>query len=669
MKIFETYTGNAMLNNALMTIEALGNLKNVSEITPGLLLQLYNEKGLLKLNKRLKSYTMLFTKNGPLHNDKANGDKTYDALFKTIISSFENEGEKQCEVSGLKFNTSFNTVFERALKSICIPQQEIKKKDTNLSRTWFPLIGGLGSDAQALPQAKFTVQIHPICIAILQFLPLSSLLYKGGILLIDSSDFDFAKGLITVNYKELEKRIYSTKSTEPIENVRDFSKGNYLLKALEILEDKEDFEEVYSDLNLWSFSNSGTGASCTIDRVPNSLVQKLVHLKRRADIRPELLHILYNNETSYSFLKALEDNAEWWLLYPNVFGTGKKKVEYQGVSVPFLEAYFKETGNAKQTDYAKYLAYLINEYKSKSFEKYLSDTSAWNEKDYRIDVYSILIEATKNGEWDLNCQLEIIDNNNQLPVKNTFYTLHKLIHYYYQKHVFVNLLPVPNKRYSKVQVVCRWIIALIQQDENKAKLIKELTSTQDYTSVGYSGLLLRSFQSPLVDLKVIRHFLYDENFFLSKNGLNELLRIFFNQPKQELFQISDVEGLQEFILDEVNKKWFDDFKDFAKDYQAYYFDKYEDKETGKQPYAKFVKVIQDISLETSQFLYWFRDAIERTNDFLQNTEEEMPDVWSDMLLYNPQGEYSLSFAKFAIKLSLLKQYQQSLIKQRSTIDS
>ena len=38
--IFKNYTGNAMLNNALMTIEALGNLSNVSCITPSLLAML-----------------------------------------------------------------------------------------------------------------------------------------------------------------------------------------------------------------------------------------------------------------------------------------------------------------------------------------------------------------------------------------------------------------------------------------------------------------------------------------------------------------------------------------------------------------------------------------------------------------------------------------------------
>jgi hypothetical protein len=665
MIIFKSYTGNAMLNNALMTIEALGDLKGVSDITPEILLQLYNDKGLLKLNKRLKSYTMLFTKNGPLHNDKTNGDKIYDALFKTILKDFESDGDKICEVSGLKFNSAFSTVFEKALDSIGISKKDIQKKDTNLSRTWFPLIGGLGSDAQALPQAKFTIQIHPICIAILQFLPLSALLYKGGILLIDSSNFGFARKFVAENQRDLGRRIELTKSTDSIENVRDFSKGNYILKALRILEDKEDFEEVYSDLNLWSFSNSGTGASCIIDRVPNALIQKLSNFKQEGpEVRTELVKILNNNGSAYSFLDALENNAEWWLLYPNVFGSGKKKVEYEGVSVAFLEAYFKETGNTKQIEYAKYLAYLIDKYKSKSFDKNLSDTSAWNENDYKINLYSVLIEATKSGEWNLCHQLQIIDNPEQVPVRNSYYKLHRLIHFYYQKKVFNKLLPTIENKTFEAKIVCEWLIALIQRDCNKAKLIKELTNVQNYISVGYNGILLRSFELPGLDLITIANRLYDENFFLSKKGLNELLRIFFNQGEQESFKIADCEFSQELKLEEnaLTKKWFADFTKFANDYLDYYFKKYNSKH-------KTLKLIEDISLVTPDFLYWFRDAIERTNDFLKIRDGNLAQTWSDALLYNPFGEFVISFAKIAIKFSLLKQYRYSLLQQKKTIIS
>src|SRR5690606_17145185 len=111
MTIFPTYTGNAMLNNALMTIQALANLKDVAAINPAILIELYKRVDLRNINKRLKNYTMLFTKNGPLHNDRTNGDKVYESLFKTIVENFENEGAKICEISGLKFNITFSELY------------------------------------------------------------------------------------------------------------------------------------------------------------------------------------------------------------------------------------------------------------------------------------------------------------------------------------------------------------------------------------------------------------------------------------------------------------------------------------------------------------------------------------------------------------------------------
>ena len=368
MTIFEIYTGNTLLNNALMTIEALGDLGDVSEITPDVLLKLFEEKDLLLLNKRLKSYTMLFTKNGPLHNDKVKGEKVYDSLIKTIIGSFENEGDRVCEISGLRFSMPFEKIYDEALRKVGFSDKEIQKKDTGISRVWFPLIGGLGSDAQALPQAKFTIQIHPICVAIMQFLPLAALLYKGGVLLIDSSNFEFARDFVANNVGEVEKRIQTTSSNNPIENIKDFAKGNYLLKAIQILEDKE-IEDEYSDLNLWSFSNSGTGASCEIERVPNSLIKKLVRMMKNTKISSELKGIL--SRDAHRFLEDLENNQEWYSLYPNVYKKGQNKGEYEGVSTAFIEAYYQEISSPQKTEYAKYLAHLIETYKTDSFAKYL----------------------------------------------------------------------------------------------------------------------------------------------------------------------------------------------------------------------------------------------------------------------------------------------------------
>lgn len=678
MKIFETYTGNAMLNNALMTIETLGNLHSVSEITPELLVDLYQKKNLPELNKRLKSYTMLFSLNNPLVNpakkkDKT-GEKTYKNLLTSILQNCEFEGPLTCEISGLKFEKSFESFYEneiKAQKEILrakkIDSKEEKKQlsnldntDFSLNRTWFPLIGGLGSDAQALPQAKFSIQIHPICIAILQFLPLSALLYKGGVLLLDSSNFEFSKRYVAENCRTLKERIEITKSNESVENVKDFSKGNYVLKALKILEDKN-FDDEYSDLNLWSFSNSGTGASCEIDRIPNSLFKKLIKLYNNPNVITELKGILNRNNSSNSFLTSLENNTEWWLLYPNVF----KKVKYDGVSINFLEAYFKVIQSNQIVEYAKYLAYLISKYKSKSFEKYLDSTSAWDEKEYRIDLYSVLVEATQKGEWNLYHHLNILDDANQLPVKSTFYGLHKLIHFYYQKNIFSSTVPELKKEESLARTVIEWMIGMIQKDTKSDSIINDLKSQQQYSSVRYSGLMLRSYND--LNFEIIVNSLFDEHLNVSVIGLNELLRLFFIQSEQSTFQINSDHQLPD--LDEQTKKWIKEINSFAKDYQAYYFDKYENKETGNKPYGKYLKLVNDIPFDNSKFLYWFKEAIENINSYLIENNLEGLEKWTDGLLYNPEDEFAISFAKFAIKFSLLKQYQQSIIEQNQIVIS
>lgn len=679
MKIFENYTGNAMLNNALMTIEALGNLNNVSKITPDLLSELFESKNLPGLNKRLKSYTMLFSLNNPLVNPAKKkdgvGEKTYRNLMTSILKNYESTGSLTCEISGLKFGKKFESFYEdeisnqkEVLRAKKLDAKEEKKQlnnldntDYSLNRTWFPLIGGLGSDAQALPQAKFSIQIHPICIVILQFLPLSALLFKGGILLLDSSNFEFSRRYIAGNQKLLSEKIELVKSGEPIENVRDFSKGSYILKALTILEDHR-FDDEYSDLNLWSFSNSGTGASCSIDRIPNSLFKKLNKFYNNPEVSTELKRILNNPNGSDSFLNSLDGNIEWWLLYPNVF----KKIKYEGVSVKFLEAYFNIIGSSQKVAYAKYLADLVNRYKTKSFEKYLDSTSACNETDYRIDLYKIMIEATLKGEWSFYNHLNILDNPDQLPIKNTFYKLHKLIHFYYQKNTFSNISPELKTDESQVKTVAEWLIGLIQNDVKRDSVIKDLKDPQRSSSVRYTGLMLRSFENPNLNLDGIISALFDENLNMSVFGLNEILRLFFIQKEQQYFDGIGINLIAD--IDESVKEKLNDLKEFAVDYQAYYFDKYGNKETGVKPYKRFLKLITNISIDTSKFLYWFREAVENTNDYLIANSQINSEKWSEDLLHNHDGDFAISFAKLATKFTLLKEYHRSVIELNQSIN-
>lgn len=70
-----------MVNNALMTVKALAGLNDVRDITTDVLRNMITRVcddlpySLMSMNLRFKSYTMLFTKNGPLYNDKNSGKK------------------------------------------------------------------------------------------------------------------------------------------------------------------------------------------------------------------------------------------------------------------------------------------------------------------------------------------------------------------------------------------------------------------------------------------------------------------------------------------------------------------------------------------------------------------------------------------------------------------
>jgi len=676
MKIFETYTGNAMLNNALMTIEALANLNNVSEITPEVLLKLYNEpiKGnsLLGLNQRLKSYTMIFSLNNPLVNPAKKADNIgpniYNNILLSIINNCETNGSHVCEISGLRFEKTFEYFYKEEIDKLKTkvklkkldPKKEkseltnLDNTDLSINRCWFPLIGGLGSDAQALPQAKYSLRIHPICITIMQFLPLSALLYKGSILLIDSSNFNFSRSYVKNNTEDVIKRISLTPETESIENIKDFAKGNYLLKALKVLEEKG-IEDDYSDLNLWSFTNSGTGASCEIDRIPNSLIKKLNRLINNPEIKNELIRIVENRNISGNFLNALGDNLEWFGLFP--------AKNYEGASVPFMEAYLNIIGSERKVQIAKHLAYLINKYKSKSFEKYLIKSDAYNEKEYRMDFNSVLIKATECNEWDIYLQLQILDSLEAFPLRNTIYNIYKITHYFYQKQAFIKILGNEEVGQSKVENVCSWLIAIIQNDSNPQATIKRLLDSQDYQAVGYTELFLRSAQYASVNFKSIFYAIYEPSGKSNRYGLNELLRLFFSQPEQRKYEIFELKEAYEAIEEDF-QNWFSKFNDFARDYQAYYFDKYRNENTGMMPYNKYLNQVLSIPNEAIKFMNWFDEAIENTNAFLKSEDSKLPDKWSDDLLFNPQGEYT-SLARFAIQFSLRKMYYQSINQQNN----
>ena len=637
--LFETYTGNPFLDNALYTLEALSHC-DVTNLTQEKLKKIFQDpyqkghQSLMQLNKRLKSYTMLFTKNGPLHNDKDFGERIYKTLMESIIDGFENEGENMCEISGMRFNKNFEAYYAETLHKIGYPADKIAGKDKTINRCWFPLIGGLGSDAQALPQAMRAIQVHPIWVVVMQFLPLSAVIFKGGVLLVDSSNFEFAKLMVEKFVEEISNRAQSVSVSQPIENYKDYAKGNYILQALSILDNKEDYEDEYTDLHLWSFSNSGTGASCEIDRVPNQLVKKLLTFNKDVYTSKRLNAILNNPKITNSFLESLETNNDWWGLYIPI-DKDKTLIESK-----FLEKYYDLIGKKTNLEYAKYIAFLLNNYveKGKGFAKLIDgNLEAYKDKEYRVEVYKVFVKATQEGKWSLEHHLKILDNPDSFPVKNTFYSFHKLIHFYYWKKEFRNELPVIiQHQKTQAEKACEWLIGLVQVDKNKVKTINWLKNQQHYARVTFTEILLR--QAQMVSMKSILTYLYDENWNPMRIGLNELLRIFFNQPSQRQIAFEVENSIDE-----------NPFDDFAKAYRKYYTEKY------SNATAKFGRQVYSIPNENRRFLNWLTDTLQKRDEYYKDNLQKNSSV-SEVaeLLSNPSGERRLTFARFAIKFSLLK---------------
>lgn len=637
MTIFQSYTGNAMLNNALMTIEALADLEKVQDITPAVINAQFQKYKFWELYKRMKSYTMLFTRNNLLTGNNKEGWKLYKALFERILDNVETQGKYQCEISGLRFDTTFSKFYQQTQRGLQEPE-----KEQGIDRCWFPLIGSLGSDAQALPQARFDVRIHPTCLVIVQFLPLSALLYKGSVLLFDTVNFDFARDFIAQNVERVREEINLTASGKQIENIKDSDKGKYLLRAIELFYRKQNrYGDRYTDLNLWSFTNSGTGASCEVDRIPSRFFHKLLHLFK-TDCRPELTKILSGKGSGY-FLYCFENDLDFPGLYP--------AKGFEGASIPFFEEYQRQIGRAGQLDFIKYVAGLqCLKTLSQNDEKLLAKTDAYAQEGYAPFFQKTLVEAAARGDWSLEHHLSILDDSEAVPVKNTTVDIFKKVHFYFQRHVKWQPVSLPDAANTFSQTpagqVCAFSIRLIEMDANEShtKHAERLADAQKFEDWRIYPLCIR--QAEQLELAQVAAVFCRGNRLFHK-GLNHLLRLYFCQKEQEPTPKTNLPTAP-------GSNWLRRLQYFAEVYEGYYLEKYADDR------PKFKKhVLNSFPEKTGEFARWLTDAFERMREFYKEKKSFLLefDHMEETLCYDDDGNFNPVFARFAIEFCFNRNFK------------
>ena len=271
-------TGNPFVDTGLMVLTTLAGKTSVDALTFADIRQVFGDgSALARHNQRLKSYTMVFGTNGPLTQYAYKKERKNESLYVGTLAGFlqhaETEGNtgQPCDLTGIPTNLDFHAIVSAALAAagLSVPDQKW------IGRDWVPLGGSLGNDAQALPGASRPLHVSALALFALQYLPLGSFLFRGKLTCYQSTATALPQGLVS----EIVE-----KNQDPL-RVEILGKGAGSRIILEsLLQHFEKFHEhrveqslpENTELLLWLFSNSGTGADCIQEPVPNSAL-RFVH--------------------------------------------------------------------------------------------------------------------------------------------------------------------------------------------------------------------------------------------------------------------------------------------------------------------------------------------------------------------------------------------------------
>ena len=475
---------------------------------------------------------------------------------------------------------------------------------------------------------------------LLQFLPLSAFIYKKGILLIDSTALEFSEDFVEENVTIIVDKAKEVISTgAPIENMKGSFKGHFVLQALKVF-DKVKVDCGNAEVNLWSFSNSGAGANCSIDRIPNDLLKRLSKLRNLH--RGETENILSNPTISSAFIECLSDKKEWYGLYPSK--------NYDGVSTDFFESYWMVIGRDKQTEMAKYIAGLIAKYKESKDENILSKSDAYDVKkyDYVSLINRVLWRATVEGEWTMMHQLAILDNPEMIPISYKSYSIYKIVHFYYIKQVISNVLPSLEMVRSNAYLLCLKLINLINDasDYRRNKVINrilEFRYGEENNNVDpsvFDELFIEDSQNE--DINSIYPLIYTISGKKNIYGLCALLRLYYKSPT--LVKLNQDENhVPEVEMDKDNRKWLDNINKFASQYIDYRMQNVSEASKIPELLNKINRSVPRNNMHEQ--LNWFNIILQRMN--------ENGITWNEYdLIYNPSGNFALKTFIFAFRMKL-----------------
>ena len=395
-------TGNAFVDQGLCCIAYLAKRKRFDELSLKDF-QTALDENIAYYNKNLKSFTMVFGTNNPLYQNayKPNNEKIYTSYLQELINGISIDGDDYCEICGETYGLDIDHVW----KNVCEKHNLNYKERKYVGRDTFPLIGSIGNDAQALPVASKVQNVCPKCLFAVNFLPLSTSLLKGKLTCYESTSEELLYGIISTNTRE--NRISIDAGNKEILGKKDgtfkiFENFLLLMDMMDVYSFSE-YEAVY----IWNFSNSGTGADCSIIEIPNKLLKFLYMLsKEEKELQNEFLGLLQKDKGNW-FFDAILNSWDSLTLYPF-----KKS---PGVSVKLYETYQTEiVGRTEENlQFSKRIASKLLEGKDRKEIEKLRTSDFFKDNANQNRVKKLIVDMVLENEAEFDDYIGLFNPKNE----------------------------------------------------------------------------------------------------------------------------------------------------------------------------------------------------------------------------------------------------------------
>src|SRR5579872_2207200 len=312
-------TGNPFVDSGLAVIAALAKLDDVRDLTWSHIRQVHGDgTWLASQNAKLNSYSQIFGTNNPLFQkgygySKGKGPGPVNLqIYRNTLAYFidgavSRSGRQPCEACGSTSSVDFGSVCSTVIEAA----GKAAPADKSVGRDWFPLVGSLGSDAQALPGASRAVTLCGICLFAVHYLPMGVLLFDGLPTVFQSNATDFWYAIIRDIVDETQSRAHAGEFAAL--GAKEGTRA--LVRRLLYLFETNPREPKGVSLFAWRFSNSGASPQCEVLEIPNPALEFLAKCAQK-ELKPDIERcISAETDSRWSLLRCVTSRQDYPGLY------------------------------------------------------------------------------------------------------------------------------------------------------------------------------------------------------------------------------------------------------------------------------------------------------------------------------------------------------------------